>query len=81
MLVAEAWMQGHLEVSDMKAVLNLWLDNRDTLAGLSTSISSIFSLYTSWAIGALFRQSLSTAKLNAETYNVSNEFMQVSAFL
>jgi hypothetical protein len=66
-------MQGNFEVSGVKTVLNLWLDNRDKYSGRTfhEHPKLFFSLYT-WVIGTLFRQSPSTVKLNAEAYVVSN---------
>ncbi|KAJ7611783.1 cyclopropane fatty acid synthase [Roridomyces roridus] len=74
--LSEAYMFGDFEVSSLQGLLNLWLDNRDGLADVSTTISAAFARYSAWAIGSLGRQSLSMAKQNAEmAYNVSNEFM------
>jgi hypothetical protein len=45
--------------------MQLWLDNRDTLSHLSNMINSTFAYYSSLAIKALGRQSLSMSRWNA----------------
>ncbi|KAI0352114.1 cyclopropane fatty acid synthase [Trametes cingulata] len=75
--VSEAFMQGDFTVSDLKGLLNLWLDNRETLSGLTNVINTLFARYSALAINALGRQSLYMAKWNVEVaYDISNAFYQ-----
>ncbi|KAI0666059.1 cyclopropane-fatty-acyl-phospholipid synthase [Trametes maxima] len=75
--VAEAFMQGDFTVSDLKELLNLWLDNRTTLSGLSNLVSSLFAYYSALAIKTFGRQTLGMAKGNVElAYDTSNSFFQ-----
>ncbi|KAI0373250.1 cyclopropane-fatty-acyl-phospholipid synthase [Pilatotrama ljubarskyi] len=74
--VAEGFMEGDFTVSDLKGLLNLWLDNRTTLAGLSSPISRFFSRYSALAIN-VFGQAPGMAKWNVEVaYDTSNAFFQ-----
>ncbi|KAJ6498323.1 cyclopropane fatty acid synthase [Mycena vulgaris] len=74
--LSEAYMIGDFEVSTLKGLLDLWLDNRDGLGGLMNTISAICARYSALAISTLGRQSLSMAKDNVVVaYDVSNEFM------
>ncbi|KAH7890616.1 cyclopropane-fatty-acyl-phospholipid synthase [Phlebopus sp. FC_14] len=75
--LGEAWIQGHFEVSDLKGLLNFCLDNRDGLSRLATSINSLLSYYSAWAISSVFRQNLKMAKSTVQfSYDVSNLFIQ-----
>ncbi|RDX51315.1 cyclopropane fatty acid synthase [Lentinus brumalis] len=75
--VSEAYMNGEFEVTSLKGLLNLWLDNRKGLTAIETSISGAFSRYSALAINALGRQSLQVAQWNVEVaYNTSNTFFQ-----
>ncbi|KAI0766217.1 cyclopropane-fatty-acyl-phospholipid synthase [Trametes elegans] len=74
--VSEAYMEGDFTVSDLKGLLNLWLNNRETLS-LATPLSSIFSRYSALAISMLGRQTLEMAKWNVEVaYDTSNSFFE-----
>ncbi|KAJ7759150.1 cyclopropane fatty acid synthase [Mycena metata] len=74
--LSEAYMTGDFEVSSLQGLLNLWLDNRDGLAGLMNTISAVCARYSALAITTLGRQSLNMAKENVVVaYDVSNEFM------
>ncbi|KAK7029627.1 hypothetical protein VNI00_014325 [Paramarasmius palmivorus] len=77
---AEAYMQSHCDISDLKGLLNLWLDNRDGLSALSSTFSSVFQQVSHVINSTLFSQNLTMAKWSAEvSYDVSNDFMK--AFL
>ncbi|KAJ7801883.1 Mycolic acid cyclopropane synthetase-domain-containing protein [Mycena olivaceomarginata] len=74
---AEAYMQGHIEVSDLKGLLNLFLDNRTGLDVLSSSLNSVFQLVSSILSNTILRQNLTMAKRSAQiSYDVSNTFME-----
>ncbi|KAI0311300.1 cyclopropane fatty acid synthase [Amylostereum chailletii] len=74
---SEAYMAGDFDVSSLKGLLNIWLDNRETLSGLANTVNSVFSYYSALAINALGRQNHSMARQNVEVaYNTSNEFFQ-----
>ncbi|KAI0033834.1 cyclopropane-fatty-acyl-phospholipid synthase [Vararia minispora EC-137] len=75
--VSEAYMEGDFEVSSLKDLLNLWLDNKDTLGRLSNLVSSTFAYYSALAINTLGRQTLSMARWNVEiAYDTSNAFFE-----
>ncbi|KAJ7118155.1 S-adenosyl-L-methionine-dependent methyltransferase [Mycena epipterygia] len=75
--LAEAYMQGDLEVSDLKGLLNLWLDNRTGLGSMSSTFNSFFQWASSVINNTIFIQNLEIAKRSAEiSYDVSNIFMQ-----
>ncbi|KAF8994979.1 S-adenosyl-L-methionine-dependent methyltransferase [Cyathus striatus] len=75
--LAEAYMENDFEVSSLKDMMNLWLDNCDSLRGLSSTISTIFSYYSSVLINFTFRHNLKMARASAEfSYSVSNDFMK-----
>ncbi|PIL24558.1 hypothetical protein GSI_12442 [Ganoderma sinense ZZ0214-1] len=70
-------MGGEFEVSSLKNLLNLWLDNRLTMSGLDSTFSAAFTHYSALAINVLGRQNLSNARWNVEVaYNTSNAFYQ-----
>ncbi|KIK64600.1 hypothetical protein GYMLUDRAFT_56685 [Collybiopsis luxurians FD-317 M1] len=75
---SEAWMAGEIETPDLHQLLNLYIDNRDNLGGLS----SLF-FYASWLSHKLqtyfLYHSPSKSVENADGYNLSNEFYK--AFL
>ncbi|KAI0031300.1 CFS1-like protein [Vararia minispora EC-137] len=76
---AEAYMYGDFEAPDLKALLDLWLDNREHLDGLSSVVSRVMHGVSSLAL-RLFGQTLSNAKLNAIAgYDCCNELFE--AFL
>ncbi|TCD61764.1 cfs1-like protein [Steccherinum ochraceum] len=75
--VAEAYMHGDFEVSSLKDLLNMWLDNRDTLTGLQNAFSSSLAFYSALAINALGRHTLKMSRVHVEvSYDVSNEFYE-----
>ncbi|KAH9934391.1 putative cyclopropane fatty acid synthase [Fomitopsis serialis] len=75
--LAEGYMHGDCDIDDLKGFMNLWLDNRDGLSSLETTISSLVNYYTAMAIRSMYRQNLAMARLNAAaSYDVSNTFMQ-----
>ncbi|TCD67191.1 cfs1-like protein [Steccherinum ochraceum] len=75
--LGEAYMQGDFEVSSLKGLLNLWLDNRKSLQGLQNAFSSTMASYSAVAINALGRQTLKMSRIHVEvSYDVSNEFYQ-----
>ncbi|KAI0312761.1 CFS1-like protein [Amylostereum chailletii] len=76
---SEAYMHGDFETSDLKGILDLWLDNREHLSGLHSVYSRVLSTMSSLAV-RFFGQTLSNAKLNAIAgYDCCNELFE--AFL
>ncbi|KAH9918572.1 cyclopropane fatty acid synthase [Epithele typhae] len=75
---SEAYLNGDFDVSSMKHLLDLWLDNRATLTGLSSTFSALCSRYSAIAIGALgIRQTLHMSRRNVEVaYDTSNSFFK-----
>ncbi|KAJ7639298.1 Mycolic acid cyclopropane synthetase-domain-containing protein, partial [Roridomyces roridus] len=76
---AEAYMQGNLEVPDLKATLNarLFLDNRAGLTFMASSLNFLFELASSTLSNTIFRQNLVMARKSAElSYDISNVFMK-----
>ncbi|KAJ7092707.1 cyclopropane-fatty-acyl-phospholipid synthase [Mycena epipterygia] len=74
--LAEGYMAGDFEVSSLSDLLNMWLDNRTQLQGLSSYFSMLFAKLSGIYINA-FGQNLKMAKWNAQVaYDVLNEFMQ-----
>ncbi|KAF8994980.1 S-adenosyl-L-methionine-dependent methyltransferase [Cyathus striatus] len=75
--IAEAYMEGDFEVSSLKDMMNLWLDNRKSLSCLANTISNFFAYYSAFAINFTFRQKLEMAKADAAfSYDISNDFMK-----
>ncbi|KIJ10319.1 hypothetical protein PAXINDRAFT_102043 [Paxillus involutus ATCC 200175] len=75
---AEAYMHGDFIASpaDVKTILDLWIRNREHLAGLS-SYTNYASVVLSGLYTRAFGQSLSNAKLNVVTsYDVCNDFFK-----
>ncbi|KAF5346905.1 hypothetical protein D9758_010132 [Tetrapyrgos nigripes] len=77
---SEAYMIGDMEVSDLKSVMKLWLDNQ---AAMEETLSSTFSKISA-AVSGLYNcflgQTKSQARLNAiASYDQSNELFK--AFL
>ncbi|TFK64902.1 putative cyclopropane fatty acid synthase [Pluteus cervinus] len=77
---SEAYMIGDIEVSDLKSVMKLWLDNqsgmKDTLSSIVARVSSAISGVYNGILG----QTRSQARLNAiASYDQSNELFK--AFL
>ncbi|KAG5651972.1 hypothetical protein H0H81_006746, partial [Sphagnurus paluster] len=79
---SEAYMHGDFETEDLKAILNLWIDNRTHLANLWSPLSRLGSAISALTL-RLVGQSLSNAKLNVITaYDYDNDLFKVhSAFL
>ncbi|VDB98090.1 unnamed protein product [Peniophora sp. CBMAI 1063] len=76
---SEAYMYGDFETSDLKSILDLWLDNRDHLAGLQSYFARFMTTMSGLAL-RMFGQTLSNAKLNAIAgYDCCNELFE--AFL
>ncbi|KAI0748082.1 cyclopropane fatty acid synthase [Daedaleopsis nitida] len=75
--LSEGYMYGDCDISDLKGFMDLWLDNREGLDALESTISSLINYYTAMAIKGVYRQNLAMAKMNASaSYDVSNAFMQ-----
>ncbi|OJA20173.1 hypothetical protein AZE42_08159 [Rhizopogon vesiculosus] len=75
---AEAFMHGDFigSPSDVKTILDLWIQNREHLFGLSSYVNHASVLLSALYVRA-FGQSLSNAKLNAMTgYDVCNDFFK-----
>ncbi|KAG8218257.1 Mycolic acid cyclopropane synthetase-domain-containing protein [Butyriboletus roseoflavus] len=76
---SEAYMVGDVEVSSLKAVMDLWLENESGMDGLSSAISRVTSAI-SGVSNAFLGQTRSRARLNAiASYDQSNELFK--AFL
>ncbi|KAI0341264.1 cyclopropane fatty acid synthase [Trametopsis cervina] len=74
--LAEGYMRGDIEVSSMKNLLNLWLDNKSTLSALQNTLSSLFAYYSAVAINTL-GQSITTSLHNVQVaYDTSNDLFQ-----
>ncbi|KAI0727633.1 cyclopropane-fatty-acyl-phospholipid synthase [Fomitopsis betulina] len=75
--LSEAYMSGDFDVSSLKDMFDLWIDNRHTLTGLITLLNTITSYMSAFAIFALGKQKPSMALKNVqEAYDTSNEFFQ-----
>ncbi|KAI0935579.1 hypothetical protein AcV5_003968 [Taiwanofungus camphoratus] len=75
--LSEAYMNCDIEVSSLKDMFDLYLDNRHNLRELSTIFSTITAWATGLAITALGRQSLSMASRSVvESYDTSNDFFK-----
>ncbi|KAF9260201.1 CFS1-like protein [Marasmius fiardii PR-910] len=73
---SEAYMYGDFKTPDLKAILDLWLDNRMRLGSLQ-SYHSYFSNFLSSLNIMFFGQSLSNARLSSVTgYDCSNDFFK-----
>lgn len=56
----------------------LWLDNREVMAGFKNIINSICAYYSAVAINTLGRQTLEMSLQNVQVaYDVSNDFYEV----
>ncbi|KAH8115801.1 cyclopropane fatty acid synthase [Phellopilus nigrolimitatus] len=76
---SEAYMIGDVQVNNLKSLMDLWLDNRSGMAGLSTTLSKIVSTISGLS-NAFTGQTRSRARLNAiASYDQSNELFK--AFL
>ncbi|KAN0097861.1 Mycolic acid cyclopropane synthetase domain containing protein [Tylopilus felleus] len=73
---SEAYMVGDVEVSSLKAVMDLWLDNESGMDGLSSTISRVSSAISGLS-NAFLGQTRSRARLNAiASYDQSNELFK-----
>ncbi|KAI0738697.1 cyclopropane fatty acid synthase [Daedaleopsis nitida] len=78
--IAEGYMWGDVDISNLKEMFNLWLDNQTSLAGLESGLSGLFARYSAVVIRGFSRHNVSMAKRHVEfAYNTSNSFFQ--AFL
>ncbi|KAJ3487084.1 hypothetical protein NLI96_g3776 [Meripilus lineatus] len=76
---SEAYMMGEVEVDNLKAVMDLWLDNQSSMTGLSSFLSRLSSTVSGLS-NAIFGQTKFQARLNAiASYDQSNELFK--AFL
>ncbi|EJD00825.1 cyclopropane fatty acid synthase [Fomitiporia mediterranea MF3/22] len=76
---SEAYMIGDVQVTDLKAVFDLWLDNQVGMSNLSSAINRIVSAISGLS-NAFTGQTKSKARLNAiASYDQSNELFK--AFL
>ncbi|GLB36681.1 putative synthase [Lyophyllum shimeji] len=76
---SEAYMHGDFDTTNLKNVLNLWLDNRDHLVNLWSPISRLSSAISALTL-RLVGQSLSNARLLvAVSYDYDNDLFK--AFL
>ncbi|KIY45166.1 putative cyclopropane fatty acid synthase [Fistulina hepatica ATCC 64428] len=77
---SEAYMIGDIEVSDLKSVMKLWIDNQSRMEDSLSSIVSRISSTVSGFYNGLVGQSLTQARLNViASYDQSNELFK--AFL
>ncbi|KAI0078982.1 cyclopropane-fatty-acyl-phospholipid synthase [Panus rudis PR-1116 ss-1] len=76
---SEAYIMGDVEVDDLNAVMNLWLDNQSSMVGMSSAVGRVSSVLSALS-NAILGQTRSQARLNAiASYDQSNELFQ--AFL
>ncbi|KAF8335356.1 CFS1-like protein [Cantharellus anzutake] len=76
---AEAYMLGYVDLEDIKKVLNVYLDNRDSMTAMATPFYRLYSVLSGFK-NYLLGQTLEAAHLNAIAgYDVSNDLFQ--AFL
>lgn len=76
---SEAYMMGDVQVSSLKAAMDLWLDNESGMDHLSSAVSRISSAISALS-NAFLGQTRSKARLNAiASYDQSNELFK--AFL
>ncbi|KAF8131169.1 Mycolic acid cyclopropane synthetase-domain-containing protein [Boletus edulis] len=76
---SEAYMVGDVEVSSLKAMMDLWLDNESGMDGFSSTFSRLTSAISGLS-NAFLGQTRSRARLNAiASYDQSNELFK--AFL
>ncbi|OBZ71975.1 Tuberculostearic acid methyltransferase UfaA1 [Grifola frondosa] len=76
---SEAYMLGEVEVNDLKATMNLWLDNESSITGLSSTLGRISAIISGFS-NAFLGQTHSRARLNViASYDQSNELFK--AFL
>ncbi|KAJ7062782.1 cyclopropane-fatty-acyl-phospholipid synthase [Mycena amicta] len=77
---SEAFMAGEVEVSDLDALMHLWIDNQTTMKTALSSIAVRISSRLSGLFNNLFGQTRTQARLNVvAAYDQSNEFFK--AFL
>ncbi|THH02984.1 hypothetical protein EW145_g6630 [Phellinidium pouzarii] len=76
---SEAYMIGDVKVNNLKAIMDLWLDNQSGMTGLSTILNKLVSALSGLS-NAFTGQTKSRARLNAiASYDQSNELFK--AFL
>ncbi|KAK7688884.1 hypothetical protein QCA50_007575 [Cerrena zonata] len=76
---SEAYIMGEIEVEDLQAVMDLWLQNQSSMTGLSSVVGRLSSVLSGFT-NAVFGQTRSQARLNAiASYDQSNELFK--AFL
>lgn len=76
---SEAYMIGDVQVSNLKAVMDLWLDNQSGLSNLSLTANRVISAFSGLS-NAFTGQTKARARLNAiASYDQSNELFK--AFL
>ncbi|EJF60808.1 cyclopropane-fatty-acyl-phospholipid synthase [Dichomitus squalens LYAD-421 SS1] len=76
---SEAYMIGEVEVENLKAIMDLWLDNQSTMSALHSLFSRLTAAF-SGIRNAFFGQTHSRARLNViASYDQSNELFK--AFL
>ncbi|KAI0667406.1 cyclopropane-fatty-acyl-phospholipid synthase [Trametes maxima] len=76
---SEAYMIGEVDIENLKAIFDLWLDNQSTASALSSLYSRLAAAFSGLR-NAFFGQTRSRARLNViASYDQSNELFQ--AFL
>ncbi|KDQ65099.1 hypothetical protein JAAARDRAFT_202329 [Jaapia argillacea MUCL 33604] len=77
--VSEAYIFGEIHISSLKGLMDLWLDNEQGMASLSSSLASIASTFSS-LFNAFFGQTKWRARANViASYDQSNDLFK--AFL
>ncbi|KZS88913.1 cyclopropane-fatty-acyl-phospholipid synthase [Sistotremastrum niveocremeum HHB9708] len=73
---SEAYLVGDIEISDLKGVIDLWLDNRSGLTGLSTLAARAISTISAFS-SAFLGQTHTRSRLNViASYDTSNALFQ-----
>ncbi|KAI0641779.1 cyclopropane-fatty-acyl-phospholipid synthase [Trametes meyenii] len=76
---SEAYMIGEVDIENLKAIFDLWLDNQSTASAMSSLYSRLAAAFSGLR-NAFFGQTRSRARLNViASYDQSNELFQ--AFL
>ncbi|KAI0808152.1 cyclopropane-fatty-acyl-phospholipid synthase [Fomes fomentarius] len=76
---SEAYMIGEVEVENLKAIMDLWLDNQSSMSALSSLYGRLAAAFSGLR-NAFFGQTRSRARLNViSSYDQSNELFK--AFL
>ncbi|KAE9390101.1 cyclopropane fatty acid synthase [Gymnopus androsaceus JB14] len=72
---SEAYMKSEVDSPDLKSVFDIWLNNRQTLDGISSIASAVSGYFSAAMITLCGRQSIKMAKWNVEiAYDTSNDF-------